>query len=262
MASATLGLPHTPGSGGSVSGTTPPGSPGGAAIAGSGVVGAGGSAAQMQAQLGEIQSLQEALRLLKKENWRLKAERMKKQMETSLTPLPKLKPFVVNAATGDAADAAAAANTLVDGQTASNCETLIKRSESLKQELISLAVPKIPDISRRKPAHEIDAHHSPLQQYYDRVDRLLRLHSESTQLRVDVTNELSTRAPGAQIDADFSSFPTPAFARAAAAASQDAASLERLVARIRLPGADVKAEPRKLVVSQGDFHKIHSVLAF
>ena len=51
------------------------------------------------------------------------------------------------------------------------------------------------------------------------MDRLLRLHSDSTQLRVDVTNELSLRAPGAQVDADFASFPTPTFARAANAAT-------------------------------------------
>ena len=96
------------------------------------------------------------------------------------------------------------------------------------------------------------------------MDRLLHLHSESTQLRVDVTNELSLRAPGAQVDADFASFPTPAFARAAnaAAAVPDAASLERLGARIRLPGADAVAQPKKLVFSSEQFHKIHSVLAF
>ena len=121
---------------------------------------------------------------------------MKKIMETSLTPLPKLALFVGGGGGGgvDAGEADGAESTNTDASNNKSCEELIKRSDALKKEIISLSVPKIPDISRRKPATELSgAHHSPLQQYYDRVDRLLRLHSDTSQLRVDVTNELSTK---------------------------------------------------------------------
>jgi len=226
MAAATLGIPQS--SLGS-SGNTPPGS----------LSSHGGALREAASQMAEIQCLQDALKFSQNDNWRLKTERMKHQLEKRLPPLPVFKK-------------------IAEGN--DQCENLMKQSDVLKKQLIDMSVPQVPDLTKRKPGTPMTVSSSPMQQYFERMDKLLHLHSETSQLQVDVTNLLATKHQGAQIQADFSSFPTAAFAKAVSA--EGVTSKELLVARIQLPGATSDANVKKLLVTPAEFRKIHSVLAF
>ncbi|XP_014675205.1 PREDICTED: dynactin subunit 1-like [Priapulus caudatus] len=160
--------------------------------------------------LSHITALKEALHTTREESWRLKCDKMKRQMEC-LSPL-----IVPRKAIGTAAHVTQVSASMPAAEGGSTIEALRKRTTTLFTELNKLSsCPKVVDITRCKPGAEpVTGLTNPSRQLTESAARVLQLQNEALDLQVSVTNLLASYHTGGQVRTDFSAFPTPGFAKA------------------------------------------------
>lgn len=199
----------------------------------------------------QVQDLQLALKHLKNENSRLKANRMAKQLE-SLPPLKvPSKPSGLASSTG--------LKNMIDFEENENAglENLIalsKKSKELLQKALDLTCPTIVDISRRKPGTDpIIDKMSAKSHLVESAIKSKTLQNEVQKLRIEVANLCAARKRGTQVSADFSSFPTPSFTKAF---SED----KELIAKVSFPKRCATEEKSTvpLFVSMNELHQLHT----
>ncbi|KAK6174365.1 hypothetical protein SNE40_017658 [Patella caerulea] len=201
--------------------------------------------------LQQINSLKEALKFVKGENIRLRSDQMKTIMD-KLPPLrvPK-KPTGLTSNTGmiklgqlpEAVQGKTELNSL-SRKTANLLESVNKAS----------ACVKVIDITKRKagiePATDTT---NPIKQLVDRASALTGFQRSTQELQVEITNLLAANRTGGQVRTDFSTFPTPQFARML----HEKCGESILAANIRVPCPGGKGEKIPLHVTHDELRQIH-----
>ncbi|XP_060076603.1 dynactin subunit 1-like isoform X2 [Ylistrum balloti] len=161
--------------------------------------------------LQQISSLKEALNFTKQDNRRLQADRMKEKM-AMLPPLqvPK-KPVGLSSNVGSVK-----IGQLPDGMSGKlEIGNLAKETSKLLMEVNMLsACPRVIDITKRKPGVEpVSDSSNPARELVAKTAKLTLLEKKTQELQVQVTTLLAANRTGGQVRTDFSTFPTPQFAR-------------------------------------------------
>lgn len=199
----------------------------------------------------QVQDLQLALKHLRNENLRLKADRMAKQLE-SLPPLKvPSKPTGLSSTTGFKNMVDFEENESVDFQ---SLIALSKKSKDLLQKAHNLTCPTIVDITRRKPGTDpVIEKMAAKNQLVDSAVKLKTLQNEAQKLRIEVANLRASQGQGTQVNADFSSFPTPTFTKVC---KED----KELVAKVTLPKrcGDDERSVVPLMVSMKELNQLHA----
>ncbi|XP_059148678.1 dynactin subunit 1-like isoform X2 [Physella acuta] len=200
----------------------------------------------------QVVAIREALQYNKQELIQLKAERMKKIM-ASLPPLqvPK-KPVGLASATGHVAI----------GEVTDPCKTdlnkLVKRTKDLLQEANKLsACPKVIDISTRKTGTAPVTNNSgPMGQLVKRTVEINSLDKFTQELQVQITTLLAATRTGGQVRTDFSTFPTPQFAKML----HEKTSNSVKVGTIKFPTSCGKGEVIPISIQPDQLRNIHQKL--
>lgn len=202
--------------------------------------------------LQQISSLKEALNFTKQDNHRLQADRMKEKM-TKLPPLkvPK-KPAifcrsVARVKKGQTAD---------DSLDKTEIVNLTRETSKLLMEVNVLsACPRVVDISKRKPGVEpVSDSSNPARELVAKTAKLTLLEKKTQELQVQVTNLLAANRTGGQVRTDFSTFPTPGFARMLHEKSVDSVC----VGRINIPTQAGTGDVIPISVQPHHLRQIHS----
>ncbi|KAL8613299.1 hypothetical protein ACOMHN_052539 [Nucella lapillus] len=200
----------------------------------------------------QMESLKEALTYVKRENVRLKGEKMKRQL-SCLPPLRlPLKPTGLGSRTGHVG-----LTELPDSvQGKLELNTLASKTGKLLVEANKLsACPRVVDITKRKPGNApVTDSRSPTQQLVSRTAQLAALDRQATELQVLVTTLLAANRTGGQVRTDFSTFPTPQFAKMLF--EKNGESLK--VGRVRVPCAGGAGETIPINIQPDQLHTIHA----
>ncbi|XP_025093203.1 dynactin subunit 1-like isoform X2 [Pomacea canaliculata] len=200
----------------------------------------------------QVESLREALQFCKRENIRLKAERMRSQLSDMPAIHLPVKPVGLGSKTGHVGLKelpSSVPGRLELGMLASKTGKLLAEANKLS------ACPSIVDITKRKPGTvPITDHSSPAQQLIQRTTRLTELERKTTELQVQVTTLLAANRTGGQVRTDFSTFPTPQFAKMLFEKSGE--SLK--VGRIRVPCPGGKGDTIPVNIQPDQLHMIHA----
>lgn len=202
----------------------------------------------------QVTSLREALQYSRQEIINLKAERMKRQL-SSLKPLvvPK-KPIGLSSTTGSVTIGDLPGS--VEGQ-ADLCKLMKKTKDLLTEANTLSACPRLVDLTSRKPATApVTDKAGPVKQLIDRTCQLTSLERETQELQVQITTLLAANRPGGQVRTDFSTFPTPQFARMLQEKSNDSVK----IGSIQIPTASGKGELIPISVQPHQLRNIHSKL--
>ncbi|KAK7109531.1 dynactin subunit 1-like isoform X4 [Littorina saxatilis] len=200
----------------------------------------------------QMESIREALLFVKRENLRLKGEKMKSQL-SSLPPLRlPLKPVGLGSRTGHVGLAELPES--VPGK--SDLTSLASKTGKLLAEANKLsACPKVVDITKRKPGNApVTDTSSPAQQLMSRAAHLAALERQATELQVQVTTLLAANRTGGQVRTDFSTFPTPQFAKMLAEKSGESLKIGRIC--VPCPGGTGETIPVNIQPDQ--LHTIHA----
>jgi len=199
----------------------------------------------------QVTSLREALQYSRQEIINLKAERMKKQL-SCLKPLivPK-KPVGLASTTGTVAIGELPNS--VSGQ--ADISKLMKKTKDLLLEANTMsACPRIVDLTARKPATTpVTDKAGPVKQLIERTCQLTSLERETQELQVQITTLLAANRTGGQVRTDFSTFPTPQFARMLHEKNSDSVK----IGTIQIPTASGKGEVIPISVQPNQLRNIH-----
>ncbi|KAJ8356724.1 hypothetical protein SKAU_G00195180 [Synaphobranchus kaupii] len=173
-----------------------------------------------------------AIKQLKNENYRLKAEKMNAQL-ASLPPLhvPKLpavgapRPAVLSSA------------------------LYHKTNEMLNALLGMSAKMKVVDITGRSPV-------SPKTQLLKQTAYLHSLSAMLDRLKDKVAEHMVTHCPGARVSSDFAAFPSPSFIKARQEHKGDTV----LVGKVLIPCTPGQERIHRLVLSKQDLHRVHCLM--
>ncbi|CAL1528730.1 unnamed protein product [Lymnaea stagnalis] len=200
----------------------------------------------------QVVALRDALQYNKQELIRLKAERMKKQM-ASLPPLnvPK-KPTGLASTTG-----AVVIGDVPDGSK-TDLSKLLKRTKDLLSSANNLsACPRIVDISSRKPGSTpVTDNAGPMKQLINRTAELTTLDKYTQELQVQITTLLAANRTGGQVRTDFSTFPTPQFAKML----HEKTSNSVKIGSIQIPVSSGKGAVIPINIQPDQFRHIHQKL--
>ncbi|VDI01217.1 Hypothetical predicted protein, partial [Mytilus galloprovincialis] len=160
----------------------------------------------------QIVTLKEALKFTKNENIRLQADQMKEKM-AKLPPLrvPKRAPWMNRHKEPDKP------REIPDGfPGAADLKNLVKQTVELQNEVNNLCShPRVVDITKRKPGLEPASQSvDPIKELIARTTLLTLLEKKMQELQANITTVQAANRPGGQVRADFSTFPTPQFAKA------------------------------------------------
>ncbi|CAC5389284.1 DCTN1 [Mytilus coruscus] len=146
----------------------------------------------------QIVTLKEALKFTKNENIRLQADQMKEKM----AKLPPLR-IQINLEIPDGFPGAA------------DLKNLVKQTVELQNEVNNLCShPRVVDITKRKPGLEPASQSvDPVKELIARTTLLTLLEKKMQELQANITTVQAANRPGGQVRADFSTFPTPQFAK-------------------------------------------------
>ncbi|XP_071090432.1 dynactin subunit 1-like isoform X3 [Haliotis cracherodii] len=195
--------------------------------------------------------LREALRFVKSENLRLKASKMKNQ----LASLPSLripsKPIGMANQTGHVDIGDLPDN--VPGK--SELSKLARKTASLLAEANKLSCcPTVVDITKRKPGSQpVTESSNPARQLVEQTASLTSMERQIQEVQVQVTTLLASYRTGGQVRTDFSTFPTPQFARVLHEKSGDSLKL----GIITVPFKGGKGETIPINVSPDQLRRIH-----
>ncbi|XP_054715977.1 dynactin subunit 1-like [Uloborus diversus] len=199
----------------------------------------------------QVQDLQLALKHLKNENLRLQNERMMNQL-ANLPPLKiPAKPIGLASTTGF--------RNMVDLEeeesfVSNDIIELSKRSKTLLHKAHNLCCPTVVDITKRKPGVEpaIDKM-TAKSQLVEETIKLKTLQNEVQKLKIDIANLRASKGEGTHVNADFSSFATPSFAKAF---HEDKQLIGRLFVPSRGGGDDKITIP--LLLNMNELNRLHS----
>ncbi|KAL3863717.1 hypothetical protein ACJMK2_005462 [Sinanodonta woodiana] len=204
--------------------------------------------------LQQIELLKEALRFVKDDNIRLKAEKTK-EIVNKLPPLrvPK-KPTGLTSTTGHVTMGELPES--VPGKV--ELSALAKQTAQLLQEVNKLsACPKLVDISKRQlgssPGYEKS---NPARQLINTTANLTLFERKTQDLQVQVTMLLAANRTGGQVRTDFSTFPTPEFARVLLEKNRDSVK----IGRVTVPATGTKGEIIPLNIQPHQLRHLHARL--
>ncbi|VDI33768.1 dynactin 1, partial [Mytilus galloprovincialis] len=199
----------------------------------------------------QIVTLKEALKFTKNENIRLQADQMKEKM-AKLPPLrvPKRAPWMNRHKEPDKP------REIPDGfPGAADLKNLVKQTVELQNEVNNLCShPRVVDITKRKPGLEPASQSvDPIKELIARTTLLTLLEKKMQELQANITTVQAANRPGGQVRADFSTFPTPQFAKMLHEKSGDS----MLVAKICIPVKGCHGERVPIHVTSDQLQKIH-----
>ncbi|KAM3849821.1 dynactin subunit 1-like, partial [Diretmus argenteus] len=180
----------------------------------------------------QIEAQRLCIKNLKNDNNRLKAEKMRAQL-ASLPPLhvPKLpsrdgaRPDVVSSA-------------------------LYRKTDQLLETLLQMSANvKVVDITGKSPV-------SPGAQLLEQTARLQSLNDTLSRLKDEVAEHVVIQQPGGRVSSDFATFPSASFVKAKEEKQGDTV----LVGRVLLPCTRGQEQVHRLVLSQSQLQRVHSLL--
>ncbi|XP_055074245.2 dynactin subunit 1a isoform X3 [Misgurnus anguillicaudatus] len=175
-----------------------------------------------------------AIKHLKSENYRLKAEKMREQ----LASLPPLK---VARMTG------MKEGVVPDGLSGS----LYRKTDLLLNNLLKMSAGvKVVDITGKTPA-------SASAQLLEQAARLNSLNETLDKVRAEVSQHVVSQQPGARVPSDFASFPAASFLKAK---DEQRSGGSVLVGRVAIPCSRGNEQRHCLVLSQQQLQHVHRLL--
>ncbi|RXN29702.1 dynactin subunit 1-like isoform X1 [Labeo rohita] len=170
-----------------------------------------------------------AIKQLKNENYRLKAEKMRAQ----LSSLPPLQPANMAAVTKEAP-----------------AGSLYRRTDLLLNNLLKMSAGlRVVDITGKTTA-------SASSQLLEQTARLKSLSDALDKLKAEVSQHVVSQQPGARVPSDFATFPSASFVKARA--EQKSGSV--LVGKVMIPCARGAEQTHSLVLSQQQLQRVHRLL--
>ncbi|XP_056316828.1 dynactin subunit 1a isoform X2 [Danio aesculapii] len=172
-----------------------------------------------------------AIKQLKSENYRLKAERMRAQL-SSLPPLqvPNMKSVMMKENTAAGA--------------------LQRRTDLLLHNLMKMSAGlRVVDITGKTTV-------SASAQLLEQTARMKSLSDTLDKLQAEVSQHVVSQQPGASVPSDFATFPTATFVKA----QQEQQSGCVLVSKLMIPCARGKEQKHTLVLSQQQLQRVHHLL--
>ncbi|XP_077083523.1 dynactin subunit 1a isoform X2 [Siphateles boraxobius] len=171
-----------------------------------------------------------AIKQLKSENYRLKAEKMRAQLSA-------LPPLTVPNMTG------------VKGEGAPS-GSLCRRTDEMLVNLLKMSAGlRVVDISGKSSA-------SASAQLLEQTARLNSLSDALDKLKVEVSQHVVSQRPGARVPSDFATFPSPSFVKA----KEEQKSGSLLVGKVMIPCARGQEQTHSLVLSQHQLQCVHRLL--
>ncbi|XP_030635989.1 LOW QUALITY PROTEIN: dynactin subunit 1a [Chanos chanos] len=183
----------------------------------------------------QIEVQRSAIKHLKNENYRLKAEKMKAQL-TSLPPLhvPKM------ASVGKEGSP-------VDGESGG----LYRKTDLLLSNLMKMSASvKVVDVTGKTPV-------SPSAQLLEQTARLQSLSDSLDKLKSEVTQRVVSQQSGARVPSDFATFPSSSFIKAEEEKKRKGTVM---VGKVMIPCARGKEQSHCLVLSQQQLRHVHRLL--
>ncbi|XP_064200293.1 dynactin subunit 1-like isoform X2 [Anguilla rostrata] len=182
--------------------------------------------------LQQISTQRLALKQLKNEIYRLKAEKMNAQL-ASLPPLHVTKLPVVGGPRSEVPSSA----------------LYHKTNQMLKTLLGMSAKMKVVDITQRSPV-------SPKTQLLKQTAYLHSLSVMLDRLKDKVAEHVLTQRPGARTSSEFGMFPSPSFIKAREEHKEEAV----LVGKVLIPCAPGQEHVHRLVLSRENLHRVHRLM--
>ncbi|CAL8288389.1 unnamed protein product [Gadus morhua 'NCC'] len=179
----------------------------------------------------QIHAQRLCIKQLKNDNNRLKAERMRAQ----LASLPPLRLARLPPRDG--------------GQPEVVSSALYRKTDQLLETLLQMSANvKVVDITGRSPV-------TPSGQLLEQTARLQALSDTLDRLKDEVADHVVRQQPGAQASSDFATFPSTSYVKA-----RDRQGDTVLVGRVTVPCPRGHEQVHRLVLSQSQLHKVHSLL--
>uniref|UniRef100_A0A3P9IYP1 Dynactin subunit 1 n=1 Tax=Oryzias latipes TaxID=8090 RepID=A0A3P9IYP1_ORYLA len=179
----------------------------------------------------QIEAQRLCIKQLKNDNNRLKAEKIRAQL-ASLPPLhvPKLPS--------------------TDGPPRVLSGALYRKTEQLLETLLQMSANvKVVDVTGKCPV-------SPAAQLLEQTARLRSLRETLERLKDEVAEHVVSQQPGARVPSDFATFPSPPFVKAKEERGGDTV----LVGRLMVPCPRGQEQVHRLVLSQRQLQRVHSLL--
>ncbi|KAM4724131.1 dynactin subunit 1 isoform 2-T2 [Anableps anableps] len=179
----------------------------------------------------QIEAQRLCIKHLKNENNRLKAEKMRTQLASlpplNVTKLPSRegRPEVLSSA-------------------------LYRKTDQLLETLLQMSANvKVVDITGKSPV-------TPSAQLLEQTARLQSLRETLDKLKGEVAEHVVNLQPGARVSSDFATFPSTSFVKA----SEEKHSDTVLVGRVMVPCPRGQEQVHRLVLSQPQLQRVHSLL--
>ncbi|KAM4540600.1 dynactin subunit 1 isoform 8-T8 [Fundulus diaphanus] len=179
----------------------------------------------------QIEAQRLCIKHLKNENNRLKAEKMRTQLASlpplNITKLPSRegRPEVLSSA-------------------------LYRKTDQLLETLLQMSANvKVVDVTGKSPV-------TPSAQLLEQTARLQSLRETLDKLKGEVAEHVVNLQPGARVSSDFATFPSTSFVKATEEKHSDTV----LVGRVMLPCPRGQEQVHRLVLSQSQLHRVHSLL--
>ncbi|XP_073692619.1 dynactin subunit 1a isoform X2 [Garra rufa] len=170
-----------------------------------------------------------AIKQLKSENYRLKAEKMRAQ----LSSLPPLQPANMTEVMKEAP-----------------AGSLYRRTDLLLNNLLKMSASlRVVDITGKTTA-------SASSQLLEQTARMKSLSDALDKLKAEVCQHVVSQQPGARVPSDFATFPSASFVKARA--EQKSGSV--LVGKVMIPCARGAEQTHSLVLSQQQLQRVHRLL--
>ncbi|XP_064382819.1 dynactin subunit 1-like isoform X2 [Halichondria panicea] len=195
--------------------------------------------------LSRIESLKKALGFSQHDNFKLKAQIAKAQLN-SLPPLHLPKRLIHKRREEDDKDG--------DNQTDQE-KSVLKRTAALIEDIKRFSLPKVISLDVGVTA---DKNPSPREQLSNQVANIFEMQRQAQQLKEDVTRLIASNYPGGVISTQLASFTSPQFAKALNESTQPSV----LAARLKLPLPPGQRQScgasHRVVVSPAQFSLLHS----
>ncbi|XP_022072555.2 dynactin subunit 1 isoform X7 [Acanthochromis polyacanthus] len=180
----------------------------------------------------QIEAQRLCIKHLKNENNRLKAEKMRAQ----LASLPPLHVTKLPSRDGGRPEVLSSA--------------LYRKTDQLLETLLQMSANvKVVDITGKSPV-------TPGAQLLEQTARLQSLSDTLDRLKDEVAEHVVNQQPGARVSSDFATFPSTSFVKAKEEKQGDTV----LVGRVMVPCARGQEQIHRLVLSQSELQRVHSLL--
>ncbi|XP_034432649.1 dynactin subunit 1 isoform X12 [Hippoglossus hippoglossus] len=180
----------------------------------------------------QIEAQRLCIKQLKNDNNRLKAEKMRAQ----LAALPPLHVNKLPSRDGGRPEVLSSA--------------LYRKTDQLLETLLQMSANvKVVDVTGKSPV-------TPSAQLLEQTARLQSLSDTLGRLKDEVAEHVVNHQPGARVTSDFATFPSTSFVKAKEEKQGDTV----LVGRVMVPCLRGQEQVHRLVLSQSQLHRVHSLL--